>query len=45
MALQLPQQPNDPRVGLPQAPANPPALADVYRAVRLKQSVLESASK
>jgi hypothetical protein len=45
MALQLPQQPNNPRVVLPQAPANPPALADVHRAVRLKRSVLESTGK
>lgn len=43
LQLQLPQQPNNPRVGLPRAPENSPALADVYRAVKLKNSVLESA--
>jgi hypothetical protein len=45
MALQLPQQPNDPRVVLPQAPENPPVLSDVYRAVNLKRNVLDSAGK
>jgi hypothetical protein len=42
MALQLPQQPNDPRVVLPQAPENPPALSNVYCAVKLKHNVLDT---
>lgn len=45
MALRLPQQPNDLRVVLPQAPANPPNFADVYRAVKLKHNVLDSAGE
>jgi len=44
MALQLPQQPNDPRVLLPQAPGNPPSLSDIHRATKLKLGVLESAA-
>lgn len=45
MALQLPQQPNDLHVALPQAPTNPPGLADVYSAVKLKHNVLDSAGE
>lgn len=45
MNIALPQQPTDRRVLLPPAPGNPPALADVHRADKLKRTVLESAGK
>jgi hypothetical protein len=43
MAFQVPQQPRDPRVVLPAAPANPPVLANLYAAEKYKNVVLRSA--
>ena len=45
MALQLPQQPTDPHIVLPQAPTNPPVFADIYCATKLKHNVLDSAGE
>jgi hypothetical protein len=45
MAPQLPQQPNDLCVVLPQAPADLPVFADVYRTTKLKHNVFDSAGE
>ena len=45
MALQLPQQPNDPCIVLSQALTNPPVFADTYHATKLKHNVLNSAGE
>ena len=40
--VELPPQPRDPQIILPIAPENPPVLADLQRALILKQQVVES---
>jgi hypothetical protein len=43
--IQVPQQPNDPRVSLPVAPAHPPTLVDLSNALKYKENVVASAGE